>query len=230
MTSFADRLAAVRSQIADACRLAGRAPSDVGIVAVSKTQPAAAVAAAIAAGVEAIGENRVQEAIAKRLGARVGPPWHLIGPLQRNKARQALDTFDLIETVDRNEIADRLEVLLAPASRVVPVFLEINVGGEEQKSGVTPGQAPLLVDHIVAACPHLALTGVMTVPQYDPDPERSRPVFAALRVLGEDLARRAGAARFELSMGMSEDFPVAVQEGATLVRLGRVLFGERGHA
>jgi len=230
MTSFADRLAAVRARIADACRLAGRDPREIGIVAVSKTQPAAAVVAAIAAGVEAIGENRVQEAISKRPGVPAGPPWHLIGPLQRNKARQALDTFDLIETVDRSEIADRIEALLATTSRVVPVFLEINVGGEEQKSGVTPAQAPLLVDHIVAACPHLALTGVMTVPPYHPDPERSRPVFAALYMLADDLARRAGVARFELSMGMSEDFPVAVQEGATLVRLGRVLFGERDHA
>lgn len=230
MTSFADRLAAARARIADACRLAGRDPNEVGIVAVSKTQPVEAVVAAIAAGVDAIGENRVQEAVAKRPGAPAQPPWHLIGPLQRNKARQALDTFDLIETVDRSEIADRIEALLATTSRVIPVFLEINVGGEAQKSGVTPVLAPLLVDHIVAACPHLALTGVMTVPPYDPDPERSRPVFAALRVLAEALARRAGVARFEVSMGMSEDFPVAVQEGATLVRLGRVLFGERGHA
>jgi pyridoxal phosphate enzyme (YggS family) len=185
---------------------------------------------AVAAGADAIGENRVQEAAAKRPAVRGATPWHLIGPLQRNKARSALELFDVIETVDRLELADRLEALLAGGTRTLPVFLEVNVGGEAQKSGVLPDAALGLVERIVARCPHLSVRGVMTVPPYDPDPERSRPVFAALRRLAGEIAARTGLPALELSMGMSEDFEVAVEEGATLVRLGRVVFGERRSA
>lgn len=227
MNSIAARLAAVRERIAGAATRAGRRPADVKVVAAGKTQPATAVAEAVAAGVDAVGENRVQEAVAKRPLVGGSVPWHLIGPLQRNKARHALDVFDVIETVDRVELADRLETLLAGTPRLVPVFLEINVGGESQKSGLAPDAAAALADHLLARCPHLRLTGVMTVPPWDSDPERSRPHFAALRGLAERLARGHGLPPLELSMGMSEDFEVAVEEGATLVRLGRVLFGAR---
>jgi PLP dependent protein len=225
--SVAANLAHVRERIAAACERAGRDPAAVKIVAVIKTQPVAAVLDAIAAGVDAIGENRVQEAAAKRPSVAGATPWHLVGPLQRNKAKAALDLFDLIETLDRPELADRLETLLAPGGRVLPVFLEVNIAGEAQKSGVLPASAAALADHILERCPHLRLTGVMTVPPYDPAPERARPHFAALRRLGENLAGRARLAHLELSMGMSEDFEAAVEEGATLVRLGRVLFGAR---
>jgi pyridoxal phosphate enzyme (YggS family) len=227
MTAVAVRLAAVRERIADAAARSGRRPADVRIVAASKTQPAGAVAEAVAAGADAVGENRVQEAVAKRPLVGGDTPWHLIGPLQRNKARHALEVFDLIETVDRPELADRLESLLAGTSRVVPVFLEINVGGEAQKTGITPDAALALAGHVVARCPHLRLIGLMTVPPWHPEPERSRPHFAALRRLAERLAAGHGLPSLELSMGMSEDFEVAIEEGATLVRLGRVLFGER---
>ena len=225
--SVAENLAAVRERIAAACARAGRNPGSVRIVGVSKTQPAEAVAEVIAAGVDAIGENRVQEAAAKRPLVSGAVPWHLIGPLQRNKAAAALALFDLIETIDRVEIADRLEVLLVGGDRVLPVFLEVNVGGEEAKSGVAPSAAAALADHVDRRCPHLRLTGVMTVPPYDPDPRRARPHFAALRGLAADLTVRLGTGPLELSMGMSEDFEVAVEEGATTVRLGRILFGER---
>jgi hypothetical protein len=154
-------------------------------------------------------------------------PWHLVGPLQRNKARLALELFDLVETVDRPELADRIETLLAPVNRLLPVFIEVNVGGETQKSGVTPTNAASLVDHLLARCPHLRFAGLMTVPPYDPAPERSRPHFAALRSLATELGVRFSLPALELSMGMSEDFEVAVEEGATWIRLGRVLFGER---
>jgi hypothetical protein len=227
VNSIAARLAAVRERIAGAAARAGRGPADVKVVAAGKTQPATAVAEAVAAGVDAVGENRVQEAVAKRPLVGGSAPWHLIGPLQRNKARHALDVFDVIETVDRVELADRLETLLAGTPRLVPVFLEINVGGEAQKSGLAPDATAALADHLLARCPHLRLTGVMTVPPWDPDPERSRPHFAALRGLAERLAHGHGLPPLELSMGMSEDFEVAVEEGATLVRLGRVLFGAR---
>ena len=227
MTTVAENLAAVRSRIAAACAGAGRDPREVRIVAVTKTHPAEVVAAAVAAGVDAIGENRVQEAAAKRPQVPATTPWHLVGPLQRNKAKLALELFDLIETVDRPELADRLETLLAAADRLLPVYIEVNVGGETQKSGVTPAHAASLVDHVLAHCPHLRLSGLMTVPPYDPDPRRSRPCFAALRTLAVDLTTRSAVPALELSMGMSEDFEVAVEEGATWVRLGRVLLGER---
>jgi pyridoxal phosphate enzyme (YggS family) len=221
--SIEGNVAAARERIAAACARAGRQPSEVRIVAASKTQPAAALLEAIAAGVDAVGENRVQEAAEKRplVGAPV--PWHLIGPLQRNKVKLALELFDVVETVDRAELADRLEALLAPASRVLPVFLEVNIGGEPQKSGVLPALAPALAAQLAERCPHLLLAGVMAVPPYHPDPERSRPHFARLR----ELAALLGPEGLEISMGMSEDYEVAVEEGATIVRLGRVLFGER---
>jgi pyridoxal phosphate enzyme (YggS family) len=225
--SIAENLARVRERIAAASARVSRSPGEVRIVAVSKTQPAAAVVEAIAAGVDAIGENRVQEAAAKRPLTSGSVPWHLVGPLQRNKARQALEHFDLIETVDRPELADRLETLLAPLDRVLPVLIEVNIGGEPQKSGVTPASTPALVEHLLDRSPHLRLQGLMTVPPYDAHPERSRPHFAALRRLAADLAARFDAGPLVLSMGMSEDFEVAIEEGAAWIRLGRVLFGER---
>ena len=225
--SIAANVAAARERIAAACARVGRRPDEVRIVAASKMQPAAAIAEAIAAGVDAIGENRVQEAAGKRTLVAGGPPWHLIGPLQRNKAKVALELFDVVETVDRAELADRLEALLAPPDRLLPVLIEVNIDAEPQKSGVLPAHADELAIHVVSRCSHLALVGVMAVPPWHPDPERSRPYFAALRELAARIAARTGSAPLELSMGMSEDFEVAVGEGATTVRLGRVLFGER---
>jgi len=217
----------VRERMAAACTRVGRDPAGVRLVAVSKTQPVAVVAEVLALGVDAIGENRVQEAAAKRPLVPTGIPWHLLGPLQRNKARLALDTFDLVESVERVEIADRLELLLAPEGRVLPVLIEINIGGELQKSGVLPADTSRLATHVLERCPHLRLEGLMCIPPYDPDPERSRPHFARLREAGERLAPELGVGRLELSMGMSEDFEVAIEEGANWVRVGRALFGER---
>jgi hypothetical protein len=225
--TIAENVAAARERIAAACARAGRRPGDVRIVAASKTQPAAALLAAIAAGVDAVGENRVQEAAEKRPLVAAQVPWHLIGPLQRNKAKAALDLFDVIETVDRAELADRLEALLAPAGRVLPVYLEVNIGEEPQKSGVLPGLLEGLADHISSRCPHLRLAGAMAVPPYDLDPERSRRHFSRLHGLVLRLQEWLGTERLEISMGMSEDYEVAVEEGATTVRLGRALFGER---
>ncbi|MGE5235621.1 MAG: YggS family pyridoxal phosphate-dependent enzyme [Acidobacteriota bacterium] len=236
--SIAANLRLVKDRIAEACRVAGRDPRAVRIVAVSKTQPAEAVLAAVAAGADAIGENRVQEAADKRPLVAGATPWHLIGPLQRNKAGRALELFDVIETVDRVELADRLDALLAreirpatpggsPGGRVLPVFLEVNIGGEPQKSGVAPEEAHRLAEHVLRHCPHLYLTGLMTVPPNCPDPEGARPHFASLRVLADRLSSSLGHPRLELSMGMSDDYRVAVEEGADWVRLGRTVFGER---
>lgn len=224
---LAIRLALVRERIAAACQRSGRDPASVRIVAVTKTQPVSRVAEAMAAGVDAIGENRVQEAAGKRPHLASTVPWHLIGPLQRNKARQALELFDVIQTVDRPGLADRLESLVAPLPRVVPVFLEVNIGGELSKHGAPPEEVESLLSHVITRCPHLAVRGLMTVPPWSADPEQVRPYFRQLRQLAERLAARLGLANLELSMGMSDDFEVAVEEGASWVRLGRVLFGER---
>ena len=176
--SIADNLARVHDRIAAACARVGRDPREVRIVAVSKTHPPEVVAAAVAAGADAIGENRVQEAATKRPLVAGTTPWHLVGPLQRNKAKLALELFDLVETLDRPELADRLETLLGSQGRVLPVFIEVNIGGEAQKSGIAPTASAPLVEHVLTRCPHLRLSGLMTVPPYHPDPERSRSHFA----------------------------------------------------
>jgi len=225
--SVADNVRHARERIAAACVRASRSVAEVRIVAVSKTQPASAVSDAVAAGVDAIGENRVQEGAGKRPLVSGVTPWHLVGTLQRNKVRQAMEVFDLVETVDRIELADRLQLQLGPSGRTLPVFFEVNVGGEAQKGGVRPEGLMPLVDHVLARCPRLSPAGLMTVPPYDPDPERSRPHFVALRELASRLARQFDLPSLDLSMGMSEDFEVAIEEGATWVRLGRILFGER---
>jgi len=225
--TIAANLAAVRERIHAACRRSGRDATAVRIVAVSKTHPPEAVAEAIAAGVEAIGENRVQEAAGKRPLVPSTVPWHLIGPLQSNKARLALETFEVIETVDRPSIADRLEQLAAARGVRYPVFLEVNIAGEVSKHGVPPAAARALLEHVATRCPHLVLQGLMTVPPWSPDPEQVRPHFVALAKLAEQLSILEGVGQLELSMGMSDDFEVAVEEGAHWVRLGRVLFGQR---
>ncbi len=224
---IARRIGEVRRRIQAAAGRSGRAAANVTLVAVGKTWPAETVAAAVAAGVEDLGENRVQEAAAKKPAV---PParWHLIGPLQSNKARKALELFDVIHTVDRPRIAERLEHLLSEGwpHRRLPVLLEVNVGEEPQKAGVLPGEATSLA-RVVVACPHLELRGLMCIPPYSPNPEDSRPHFRRLRALREELESVLGTALPELSMGMSHDFEVAVEEGATMVRVGTAIFGPR---
>lgn len=227
MSAVAANLAAVRERIAQVCAKAGRNPQEVKILAVTKTHPATAVEEAIAAGVDAIGENRVQEAAEKRPAVRLPALWHLVGPLQRNKAKKAIELFELIATVDRVPLADPLEQLLARRGKVMPVMVEVNLGREPQKSGVLEEELAPLVAHILQRCPHLSLTGLLTVPPYHPDPERSRPYFRRLRELAKELESAFHLPPLQLSMGMSEDYWVAVEEGATWVRLGRALFGER---
>lgn len=220
----------VKERIAEACLRRGRSTNEVKILAVTKTQPPEVVDLAIAAGVDAIGENRVQEAAGKKPFVVHPAPWHLVGTLQRNKARKALEIFDLIATVDRINLATTLERLQAEKGQVLPVMVEVNLGEEPQKGGVLPQALLPLVEHLLSSCPHLQLAGLLTVPPYDPDPRRSRPFFQQLRKLAEQLQRDFGLAKLELSMGMSDDYPIAVEEGASWVRLGRALFGERGES
>jgi pyridoxal phosphate enzyme (YggS family) len=226
--TVASRLAEVRRRIETACEAADRASSDVTLIAVGKTFPAEILTEAVAAGAVDLGENRVQEAASKKSGV---PPatWHLIGPLQRNKAGTALETFDVIHTVDRRELAERLQFLLDRdwPDRRQPVLVEVNVGCEPQKAGALPDDAAELVLE-VAGCDRLALRGLMAIPPFEADPEASRPHFRRLRELRDRVEDRLGIALPQLSMGMSHDFEIAIAEGATMVRVGTAIFGPRG--
>jgi len=228
---IAARRSAALEAIARAAARAGRRPEDVALMAVTKTQSVETVRHAARAGIALFGENRVQEGTAKieALGTEFpGVSWRLIGPLQTNKAKSALQWFSALETLDRERLATRLEALLAEGSpgRRLPVLLEVNVGDEASKSGVKPGDAPRLLEAALA-CSHLEVRGLMAVPPYDDDPEASRPHFRRLAALRDRLAADFGRPLPELSMGMSHDFAVAVEEGSTEVRIGTALFGPR---
>lgn len=217
------------SAIARAADKAGRPAGSVALLAVTKGQPAELVRRAARAGFTLFGENRVQEGSAKIEAVRADFPgltWRLIGPLQTNKAAQALQWFAAVESMDRQRLAERLERLLAGTQRRLPVLLEVNLAAEASKSGVLPDEA-LALARAVAACPHLQIRGVMAVPPFDPDPERSRPHFRQLAELRNRLAGGLGQELPEISAGMSHDFSVAIEEGSTEVRLGTVLFGPR---
>ncbi len=198
-------------------------------MAVSKTVDVEGVQAAVAAGLTTLGENRVQEAEAKAPLVE-GATWHLVGPLQSNKARRALETFSVIETVDSLALAERLDRLageLQPGRRV-PVLLQVNVDADAAKAGVALDDLQDIVDGVVRQ-EHLELRGLMTVGRLVDRPEDARPTFTALRSASERLRRGGSTIGPELSMGMTDDFEIAVEEGATIVRVGRALFGERPH-
>ncbi len=211
----------VRGRIAAACERTGRDAASVTLIAVTKTWPAETVRSALAAGVTDIGENRVQEASSKAaelaLLADTAPTWHLIGHLQTNKVREALRTFSVIHSVDSERL---LRAIDAAAETPVTVFLEVNVSGEESKFGLDPSELPSMVE-LARPLPNIHLTGLMTVAPRVADPELARPVFRALAGLAREHALP------HLSMGMTEDFEVAIEEGATHVRVGRAIFGER---
>jgi pyridoxal phosphate enzyme (YggS family) len=228
-------------RIAAAARRAGCDPDDVTLVAVAKTFPAEAVVKAYHAGVSVFGENKVQEAqpkiaaVSALLGAEA-VSWHMVGHLQRNKAKRAVSLFDCIHSVDSIRLAEELEkrcAALEPVlgeERSMSVLLEVNVSHEATKYGLPAGdhaQLEAAVEAIVAL-PHLELQGLMTMAPIVADPEKARPFFRRLRRLRDELARRFPAAGWRhLSMGMTDDFEVAVEEGATLVRIGRAIFGQR---
>lgn len=226
--TIGNRLAEVQERVGAAAQANGRNASDITLIAVGKTFPADVVATAVIAGATDLGENRVQEAAAKRPDI---PPatWHLIGPLQRNKARLALETFDVIHTVDRADIAERLEFILDRdwPDRRQKVLAEINIGREPQKAGALPEEAEALVGKIMS-CSHLDLVGLMAIPPFDADRAQARGYFAALRNLRDRLVSRSSVTLPELSMGMSHDFEDAIAEGATMVRVGTAIFGSRG--
>jgi PLP dependent protein len=224
---FQRRLDEVRARIAAAATRAGRAAGGVTLIAVTKTVPAEVVRAALEHGLTDLGENRVQEAQAKiPVVGRERVRWHLIGHLQSNKAGRAIELFDRIHGVDDGALAEALARRAGAAGRIVPVMIEVNVSGEPSKFGVEPdGLGPLA--ERVAALPGLALDGLMTVGAMVERPEDARSGFARLRELRDVAERRLGRRLPELSMGMSGDFEVAVEEGSTMVRVGTALFGAR---
>jgi hypothetical protein len=221
-------LAAVRERMTRAAERAGRRAEEVLLVAVSKTVPVEQIRAAVAAGVPALGENRVQEAAEKVKALGHPVPWHLIGHLQTNKVRDALACFDLIESVDRLAVAEALSARAARDGRHVEALVQVNVGEEAQKSGFRPAELPAALDTL-AGLPGLTLRGLMAIPPIPREPEDSRRHYRELRkLLDAARARGLGAAFRELSMGMSGDFEVAIEEGATMVRVGSAIFGARG--
>lgn len=223
-----DNLRHIREVMAEAARRSGRPVSAIRLMAVAKTVDDDRILAAIRAGVEIIGENYVQEAKRKieKLGKAI--EWHLIGRLQTNKAKVAVHLFDMIHSVDRLELAAELDRRARVAGRVIPILIEVNVGGEESKSGIPLDSTPELL-RLVAPLENLSIRGLMTMPPWFDDPEESRPYFRALRELRDRIAGEAipRVEMRELSMGMTDDYAVAIEEGATIVRIGRGIFGER---
>lgn len=225
--SFAERLTSVRERIARAAARAGRDAGSVTLIGISKTMPVEVVKEAVAAGLLELGENRVQEAREKIPAVGAGPRWHLVGHLQGNKANVAARLFDVVHSIDSADLLGRLERGALAEGRRLGAFVQVALAGEAQKSGVPPGD----LDGVLLAaerCAHVEVRGLMLLPPYDPDPERGRPWFRRLREVADEARARHPRLRLdELSMGMSEDFEVAIEEGATHVRVGRALFGAR---
>ena len=228
--ALAERLARVRARIAAAAERSGRAADEVTLIAISKTHPSAVVSKLVALGATDVGENRVQEAEKKIVEVgRNQARWHLVGHLQANKARRALNLFDVIHSLDSIDLARRLDRLCVEEGRdKFSVLIQVDLGHEETKSGVEESELDRLVESF-RQFSRLELIGLMTLPPFFDNPEESRPFFRRLRELRDELAARGsfGDRKGELSMGMTNDFEVAIEEGATMVRVGTAIFGER---
>ena len=222
-------LKAVQQRIEAACARAGREPGSVTLVAVTKSQPPEVVCAAAALGLSLFGENKVQEAKAKIPLCPGRLRWHMVGHLQTNKCRDAVELFEMVQSVDSLHLAEELNKRAEQAAKTLPVLLEVNAVGEASKFGCRPDQ--LLADlGRINALPRLEIHGLMTVPPWTLDPEKVRPVFRQMRELKERCEQLLGAPLPHLSMGMTGDFEVAIEEGATMVRIGTALFGARPKA
>lgn len=224
--AMADRVAAVRVNLEKACTTAGRHPDEVLLVAVSKRKGPDAVSEAVSCGLRTFGENRVQEAREKIPACPSQADWHLIGSLQSNKARLAVELFSCIHSIDRVSLLQRLESVCAEVGRPIRGLLQVNVSGEASKHGVSPDDAPTLIE-AACTCRNVEVVGLMTMPPALPDPQAAAPYFARLRELRDAWQAASGLPLPELSMGMSHDYDVAIAEGATMVRVGTALFGER---
>jgi hypothetical protein len=239
LSRIEENLRQVRQRIAAAAERAGRDPAEVTLVAVTKGQPPEVVVAGYHLGLRHFGENRVHEALEKmpqvaallsQQAGESGPPqitWHMIGHLQRRKARDAVRHFDLIHSVDTVRLGREINKRCQAIGRVMPILLEVNVSGETTKFGFQPDEVTAAVPQILEL-PHVRVIGLMTMAPIVEDPEEARPCFRHLRQLRDELARRFPEADWRhLSMGMTDDFEPAVEEGATMVRIGRAIFGER---
>lgn len=229
MSDIGKRLEQVKDRIARAVDRCGRDPAEIKLVAVSKTVPTEAVQAAIEAGVTDLGENYIQEAAEKIEALRgLDVSWHFIGHLQTNKAKVAVKLFDLIHSVDSSKLAQELNKRAAAAGKVQPILIQVNISGEETKSGIDPSQTIGLIRQI-AELTNLHVRGLMTMPPFFNAPDMVRPYFKALKDLQGDVKSEAipRIDMSELSMGMSGDFETAIEQGATLVRVGTAIFGER---
>lgn len=228
--ALSSRLTRVREQIAAAAERSGRQVEEVTLIAISKTHPASAIERLIELGATDIGENRVQEAEEKIVEVGRGKArWHLVGHLQANKARRAVNLFDVIHSLDSVELARRLDRLCEEEGREkLPVLIQVDLGHEETKSGIDESQLPRLVETL-GPLHRLQPVGLMTLPPFFENPEHNRPFFRQLRKLRDELASGGafGDQPGELSMGMTHDFEVAIEEGATMVRIGTAIFGER---
>lgn len=225
MEDFSTRLEKVQAQIASSAQRAGRDPAEIELVAVSKTQTVENIREAMRAGLHIFGENKVQEA-ARKIAELERGSWHLIGHLQTNKAKLAVQLFDSIDSVDRFELAQEIDQRAESLGKTQNVLLQVNVAGESSKFGCTPGAARELADAI-NGLPRLCLRGLMTIAPLAEEAEKSRPHFARLRKLRDEIERDSGLKLPVLSMGMSGDFTIAIEEGSTSVRIGTALFGTR---
>jgi PLP dependent protein len=232
---LAARFANVKARVAAAAEKCGRSPEEVTLIAISKTHPASVIKELIELGAMDLGENRVQEAetkipeVGRDEAGVTRPRWHLVGHLQANKARRALNLFDVIHSLDSVDLAQRLDRLCVELGRAsLPLLIQVDLGHEETKTGVDEKELPQLAE-TVQQLERLELIGLMTLPPFFEDPKQARPYFRRLRELRDELAHQGafGDRRGELSMGMTHDFGVAIEEGATMVRIGTAIFGER---
>ena len=234
MVDIAENLKRVQTQIGEAALRCGRDPNSVSLVVVTKTFPPEAILEAYAAGAKPLGENRVQEALKKvpavqktlESSGSPSPKWHLIGHLQRNKVRHVFGLFDCVQSADSLRLLEILEKTAVSEKKTMPVYLEVNLAGEEAKSGCRPNEAELLVKKLENSS-HLQLEGLMTIPPFSNRAEESRTWFRMLRELRDQLVEAGYQKAKGLSMGMTNDFEVAIEEGATIVRVGKAIFGSR---
>jgi pyridoxal phosphate enzyme (YggS family) len=228
MGSIADNLTRVKERMAEAAVRSGRKPDSVRLVGVTKTVDVDRIKAAVCAGLNILGENYVQEAREKIKKVGGEASWHFVGRLQTNKAKYAVKLFDMIETVDSLKLATEINRRAQPLGRTIPIIIQVNLAGEVSKGGVEPSKCISLIKQI-SDLPNLQIRGLMTMPPFFDQPDRARPYFAQLRELSQEIAK-AQLPRVEmeeLSMGMSGDFETAIEEGATLVRVGTAIFGKR---
>jgi pyridoxal phosphate enzyme (YggS family) len=230
LQTLSERFANVRSRMETAAKRCNRAPTDISLIAISKTQPPESLKAGLELGITDFGENRVQEAEGKIFGlGRKAARWHLVGHLQTNKARRAVGLFDVIHSLDSASLARRLDRLcMAEGRSELPVLIQLDLGGEETKTGIDPRELPKLLE-TTRELERVRLIGLMTLPPYFENPDSARPYFKTLRELRDELKKQGhfGEGAGELSMGMSHDFEIAIEEGATMLRVGTAIFGER---